>query len=216
MCGRFNIVDSPQVHALLELAGVKVDNLPTRYNIAPTEPVPLLHQFESRTVLSSARWWLTPHWAKQPDTTYAMFNARWEKLNSSPAWKGPFRHHRGFVPASSFIEWKADSRGKQPYLVSLKDQAMAFAALWDLWEKEDSHILSCAIVTHESDERFWDVHQRMPLVLDPQAVQLWLSDGELDIDNPKTLHIDQPFEVQAIDRSINGSRNKEAPRAIGI
>lgn len=215
MCGRFNIVDSPQVIALLDFLGLPIDHLQTQYNIAPTETVPLVHQFEEQRLLSPARWWLTPQWAKEPDTRYAMFNARWEKLDSSPAWRGPFRHHRSIVPASSFIEWKSDSQGKQPWLVTLPQQrAMAFAALWDLWERDGAHILGCAIVTHASDERFWDIHDRMPLVLDEQGMMAWMADGDLTFKDVKSLHTSEPFEVFEVDRGINNSRAKEAPRLI--
>ena len=82
MCGRYNLLDSDSVRELLEGLGLEVQGkrLPDRYNIAPTEQVPVVVKAQGETGLEPMRWWLTPAWAKAPDTRYSMFNARSETI----------------------------------------------------------------------------------------------------------------------------------------
>ena len=217
MCGRFNIVDSPLIHALLASVGLPTANLPTRYNLAPTDTVPLIHQLEGKRCLSQMHWWLTPHWATTAQSKYAMFNACWENLESSPAWRSPFRYRRGIIPASSFIEWQLRGPGKQPLLVQSAKQALAFAALWDLWEKDDHHWLSCAIVTVTvpASPEFAPVHARMPLILREDMFESWLAQDGVAPKEFKRLQAQIPLQIDAVQSDINNSRNKSEPRLIG-
>lgn len=104
MCGRFNIIDSPLIHTLLGELEIDIGPLPTRYNIAPTEQVLTIYQDDAGYQAMDMRWWLTPSWSDGPSQKYAMFNARAETIDTSRAYKGPFRHHRAIIPAASFIE----------------------------------------------------------------------------------------------------------------
>ena len=104
MCGRFNITDSPAVHALLDDLGVDIGELPTRYNVAPTDPVMTLYASEQGVHARDMRWWLTPSWSDGPSQKYAMFNARAETLETSITYTSAFRGRRAVIPATSFIE----------------------------------------------------------------------------------------------------------------
>ena len=144
MCGRFNVIDNPGLQALLRDLGIDLQ-LPAAtkggVNIAPTEPVliarriPAGGEAEEETSLETARWWLTPSWADEVSQKYAMFNARSETLARSPAFRGPFKRQRGVVPMSSFLEWRKEGATKQPWGITTEDNALAVAALWDVWEK---------------------------------------------------------------------------------
>ncbi|RLP55553.1 MAG: SOS response-associated peptidase [Ketobacter sp.] len=135
MCGRFNIIDDPAMHGLLHTLGLGL-RLPTRVNIAPTEAVPVIKQAGQTVSVHEMRWWLVPSWAPDVSTRYSMFNARSDKLATSKAFRGPFRHKRAVMPVSSYIEWKREGKIKQPYLIKPVGQlAFAFAAIWDQWEK---------------------------------------------------------------------------------
>jgi putative SOS response-associated peptidase YedK len=107
MCGRFNVIDSPGLQALLQDLGIDL-SLPPRANVAPTEQVSLVRMFPGGNELCDARWWLTPSWAPAVDQKYAMFNARSETLARSRAFGQPFKRQRGIVPMSSFIEWRSE------------------------------------------------------------------------------------------------------------
>ena len=216
MCGRYNIIDDPVIHVLLDILGVDLGPLPTRLDVAPTESVPVIHRHEGRNQLSEMRWWLVPHWSDGPSQKYAMFNARCENLEKSRAFKGPFSRRRAVIPASSFVEWQKQEGGKQPYLIQAEDQALAFAGLWDYWSDGTDHLLSCTIVTTEASEAFRPIHTRMPVILDQESLDIWLDEES----SPEVLKpMFKPFAgsliATPVDRRIGNSRFKEMPEPIG-
>jgi putative SOS response-associated peptidase YedK len=176
MCGRFNVIDSPGLQQLLQDLGINL-SLRQHLNVAPTEQVSLVRQTEQGPLVDSARWWLTPSWAKEMSQAYSMFNARSETLATSPAFRGPFRRQRGLVPMSSFIEWRLEEGVKQPWRITNEQQAMAVAALWDVWEGGESPLLSCTLVTTAAAPAFMPWHQRMPVLLAPDERAPWLDNS---------------------------------------
>ncbi|MFC6673476.1 SOS response-associated peptidase [Marinobacterium aestuariivivens] len=216
MCGRYNIIDDPFTRDLLEALDIEA-RLTTRYNIAPTEEVPVIRRREDHYELVSMHWWLIPSWVREPGTRYSMFNARAETLNESPAFRAPFRHQRCIVPASSFIEWHTEPGGKQPWLIRPCDGAIAFAGIWDHWGQGQDSILSCCIVTCEAVAQFRDIHNRMPVMLRPDQFERWLDPAS---DSGSLLpwllpQLPGPFELWPIDPHINNARHKETPVMIG-
>ena len=213
MCGRYNITDDPTIHALLESLGIDLGPLPVRYNLAPTDQVPVIHHWEGKRLVSDMRWWLVPHWSKTPSTKYAMFNARCESLETSRAFQGCFRHKRCIIPAHSFVEWQRHDDMKTPYLFSAVDKALAFAGIWDYWTDSTEHILSCTIVTTDAAPEFKPFHTRMPVMLSTENAERWLDGTQQTKDlypmfDPILSH---PLQASVIDPRYNNSRNKEAP-----
>lgn len=210
MCGRYNVIDDPFLQALMQSLGISAP-MPTMVNIAPTETIPIVVEEEpGEPELRYMRWWLTPSWSDGPSTRYSMFNAKSETLASSRAFRGPFRRHRGVVPASSFIEWRTEAGNKLPWLIHPPDQALAFAAVWDHWEKDDAVVQSCALITRAATPGFSQLHHRMPVILDEQAVPQWL-DCSQAIDTDAFFRDNHPPQLQAepLDRQVNNSRNKD-------
>jgi len=212
MCGRFNVIDNPDVHDLLEVLGIDLGPLPTRYNIAPTEEALVVHNFEGKRTLSSMRWWLTPHWSDGPSTKFSMFNARSENIENSKAYRGPFKYRRCIMPASSFIEWQRSGNKKMPYLVAPKAGALALAAVWDSWTDGESELYSCSMLTTESTPEFSHIHHRMPVMLSLDHAEDWLND-DLPLEEAKGLTQQIPMELVTtpISTSVNNARNKDAP-----
>jgi len=217
MCGRFNVIDNPGLRQLLQDLGIDLE-LPPRINVAPTEPVSLLRRDAAGASLEDARWWLTPSWAPAVDQKYSMFNARAETLASSRAFRGPFRHQRGIVPMSSFIEWRPESGAKQPWLVTNPQRAFAAAALWDVWEGDGAELLSCTLVTTRAAPQFEPWHKRMPVFLAGAEMERWL-------DNTLTLAADDPlfgavlksdWELRPLSRAVGNARDKSAELMRGI
>jgi putative SOS response-associated peptidase YedK len=210
MCGRFNVIDNPELQQLLRDLGIDL-NLPTRTNIAPTEPVAMVRLADGGNELAEVRWWLTPRWAKQVDQKYAMFNARSETLASSRAFSEPFKRHRGIVPVSSFIEWRSEAGGKQPYLIEAVDQALALAAVWDCWGEGDDRVESCALVTTAAATDFQRLHNRMPVMLRADERERWLNVSKpLEADDPLFSPVlKQPLRIQPVSRGVNSARNKD-------
>jgi len=213
MCGRFNVIDNPELQSLLKELGIDL-GLPTRTNIAPTESIALVRE-QSPRALTEVRWWLTPRWAKQVDQKYSMFNARAEGLAKSRAFAEPFKHRRGIVPASSFIEWRKEEGGagqaaKQPYCIEAVDEALALAALWERWEGDGEVVESCALVTVAAAPEFEQLHHRMPLVLVGEERDRWL-DAEHEVAGDDPLFqplLKRPLRATPISRGVNNARNK--------
>ena len=210
MCGRFNIIDDAATRALLESLNIPV-RLNTRINIAPTEAVPVIIRDQGENRIHEMRWWLTPSWAPEISNQYSMFNARAESLATSRAFRGPYRHHRGIIPASSFIEWRKSEQGsRQPYLITPEEGCFAFAGLWDVWQKQGNYLESCTIVTTEAVPGLRWLHHRMPLLLEPRDMELWL-DPDTDqqsLDQIKSKAVDMDFNAFPVSAELNNSRIK--------
>lgn len=210
MCGRFNITDDPAVHSLLKSLGIDM-RLETRYNIAPTESIPVIARTERGTNIHNMRWWLTPHWAPEITSKFSMFNAKSETVESSKAFRGPFRHRRGVIPANSFTEWKTNTTGKQPFSIRVKRGPVLFAALWDIWEKDDYYLESCTILTTAATDKFSSLHHRMPVLLSEETINLWL-DTQTPVTSLKKLFDPNnapELEAFPVDKAINNARNKD-------
>ena len=208
MCGRFNVIDNPELQTLLQELGIDL-GLPTRTNIAPTETIALVRE-QSPRALAEVRWWLTPRWAKQVDQKYSMFNARAEGLADSRAYGEPFRQRRGIVPASSFIEWRKEAGGKQPYRIEAVDEALALAAVWEHWEGDGQVVESCALVTVAAAPEFEQLHHRMPLLLVGEERDRWL-DADREVAADDTLFqplLKRPLRATPISREVNNARHK--------
>ncbi len=217
MCGRFNVIDNPGLQQLLRDLGVDLQ-LPAGINIAPTETISLVRDAGGTRALDRARWWLTPSWAPGVEQKYAMFNARSETLASSPAFRHPFRCQRGVVPMSSFIEWRPEAGVKQPWLITNEQQALAVAALWDVWEKGAEPLLSCTLVTTAAPTGFTPWHARMPLLLTAGECEQWLDNSRpVAADDPLFQHrLKMPLRLLPLSRAVSNARNKELAVLQGV
>lgn len=175
MCGRFALVTEKHVLQMLfdlELRG----ELEPRFNIAPSEEVLALRQgADGERELSRLKWGLVPYWAKESSIGNKLINARMETAAQKPAFREAFRHRRILVPVSGFYEWKKVERGKQPFYIRMNDGSpFALGGLWDAWPKGNPPLQSCAILTAPANERVAPVHDRMPVIIPPEAYALWL------------------------------------------
>lgn len=210
MCGRFNVIDNPGLQRLLADLGIDLQ-LPRGINIAPTEAISLVREEGEGRLVDAARWWLTPSWAPAVDQKYAMFNARSETLATSRAFRHPFKCQRGVVPMSSFIEWRTEGGIKQPWLITGERQALAAAALWDVWEKGPEPLLSCTLVTTAAPPEFAPWHARMPLLLTIDECDRWLDNRRpVAPDDPLFRHhqLKVPLRLQPLSRAVSNARNK--------
>ena len=186
MCGRFTFAISPEL--LAEVFGVPVlEEIPRRYNIAPSQPVPILREAATGgRYLSSVRWGLVPHWAKDLSIGNRMINARCETVHEKPAFRQAIRARRCIVPASGFFEWAASPAGKSPHYVTMRDGSpLAFAGIWDSWRTPEGEILeTCAILTTTANSLMAPLHDRMPVLLHRTEFDLWL---DRSMNNPEKL-----------------------------
>jgi len=217
MCGRYNLVPSPKVTEMIQAIGAEPIEFSPRYNIAPTEPAAIIHDFEGKRLLSDMRWWLTPSWSDEVSTKFSMFNSRSEDIEKSRAFRSPFKKRRGIIPASSFIEWQSIKGKKQPYLIQ-KDEPLLFAAIWDKWSDETKTVFSCSVVTTAANSELRELHDRMPVMLNEEQALAWL-----DNETPSEVLLElmsqnsvRGFDFSAIDPTIGNSRVKEAPKLLSL
>jgi putative SOS response-associated peptidase YedK len=183
VCGRFFSLLTNE--DLARVFGVRTGlNLPARYNIAPTQAVPVLRKADQgeALVLVPMRWGLIPGWAKEIGTT-PLFNARLETAAEKPSFRGAWRHRRCIVPASGWFEWQTLGRGpKQPFAIRPADDGLlAFAGLWEIWQGqgEGSWLESVTILTQPAQTDLSSLHDRMPVVVQNDALRAWIDQGEI-------------------------------------
>lgn len=177
MCGRYTLKTPAEVLAqLLRLPALP--GLRPRYNIAPSQPVLVVRQEpEGERRAGEVRWGLVPWWADDPAIGNRMINARTETVASKRAYREPFRQRRCLVAADGFYEWqRTGGPRKQPWYLTLEDERpFAFAGLWDRWRDPSGAALeSCVILTTAANDLVAPIHDRMPVILDGTALDLWL------------------------------------------
>jgi putative SOS response-associated peptidase YedK len=179
MCGRYSLTSPTEaVRRMFDFP--EQPNLAVRVNIAPSQDVAAVRlgaDGASARHFAWLRWGLIPSWAKEPGIGNRMINARAETIAEKPAFRAAFRRRRCLIPADGFYEWKTERGRKQPYRIALEGGApFAFAGLWERWEGagEAGAVESCTIATTEANARLKAIHHRMPVILAPEAYDLWL------------------------------------------
>lgn len=144
------------------------------YNIAPSQGVLTIRRDNGQFVGDYFRWGLVPFWAEDVSIGNRMINARIETVIEKPAFRQAFSKRRCIIPASGFYEWADMGEGKFPYYIySEKDPLLFFGGIWEEWSGDNGPLHSCSIITRPSEGPVKELHHRMPLVLDKEAVQPW-------------------------------------------
>jgi putative SOS response-associated peptidase YedK len=184
MCGRYRLSRRKQlVEEYFDSAGE--DDWNPRYNIAPTQLVPVVRQDPKgpRRELSLVRWGLIPWWSKDSSTAASLINARSETAATKPAFRDGLKLRRCLIPADGFYEWQKTGKVKQPYCFEVgRGELFAFAGIWDRWKDQNgSWVKTCSILTTTPNAVTSSVHDRMPVIVDPDCYDLWLDPGMHDV-----------------------------------
>jgi len=184
MCGRYRLSRRKQLVEEYFDALPGEDEWTPRYNIAPTQPVAVIRQNpkEPCRELSLIRWGLIPWWAKDISGAAQMINARSETAATKPAFRDALQFRRCLIPADGFYEWHGTGKTKQPYCFEINDgELFAFAGIWERWKDPGGKVLeTCSIMTTAANAVIAAVHNRMPVILDPDSYDLWLDPGMKD------------------------------------
>ncbi len=176
MCGRYTL--AVEMDELAERFGCpKVEPVfKARYNVAPTQVMPVIVAPEGRKELRMMRWGLVPFWAKDKSMGNKLINARVETAADKPAFRYCYRHRRCLVPASGYFEWQLRPGGKQPFYIRPADhRVFAFAGFWDEWTAPEGEVLySYAILTTDAVPSMMLIHDRMPYILPRAQESAWL------------------------------------------
>ena len=214
MCGRYAVTSAPE--AIRTLFGyAEQPDFPPRYNVAPTQPIAIVRMVDGRRQFALVRWGLLPSWVQDPKNFSLLINARGESVMDKPAFKAAMKYRRCLVPANGFYDWKASATRRQPYYVRAKSrQPLAFAGLWETWTGPNGEELeTAAIVTTRANRALADIHDRMPVIVPPDAFDLWLNCNAVDAETAGTLIAPAPedlLEAYEVSSAVNRTANDHA------
>ncbi|MEO0561761.1 MAG: SOS response-associated peptidase [Chloroflexota bacterium] len=217
MCGRFTLTaDGAVIQQALSL-GTPPEGLSARYNIAPSQPVAVVTN-NAPDALNHFSWGLVPYWAKDPAIGNRMINARSETAHEKPSFKAAMQYRRCLIPADGWYEWKPGdkSKHKTPYFIHAPGfEVFAFAGLWERWQSPDgSEVLSCTILTTDTNDDLADLHHRMPVVLKPDEYETWLHADAMDARRALLRpHDEGVFSYYPVSTQVNKPAN-DAPENI--
>jgi putative SOS response-associated peptidase YedK len=217
MCGRYRLSRRKQIiEEHFDSVSGEEDWNP-RYNIAPTQPVPVIRQNpkEPRRELSFMRWGLVPSWAKDVSGAARMINARSETAATTPAFRDAMKSRRCLIPADGFYEWQRIGKAKHPYCFEIVDgKLFAFAGLWDRWKDPSGNwVKSCSILTTTPNAVTSGIHDRMPVILNPDGYDLWLDPGMTNTDAASDLlkpYDDGLMRCYPVNPRVNNVANDDA------
>jgi putative SOS response-associated peptidase YedK len=218
MCGRYTLSISPRV---LDKQFLLKDTEPPEasYNIAPSQMVLSLResQKEGGRRAIQVRWGLIPFWAKDEKIGYKMINARSETAREKSAFRHAAKKRRCILPASGFYEWKREGKQKQPFYIypgkpAFEGECLAFAGLWEQWKAPQGEIVeSVSILTTAANEFMANIHDRMPVLLTPDAYDTWLDTGT-ELSEAAYAELVQPapndfLQAHPVGPEVNSPRN---------
>jgi len=219
MCGRYAFYSPAEAVRQYFSIDNELD-LQARYNIAPSQDVPVIRRRDGGKELVLLHWGLVPSWAKEKSIGNRMINARAETVAEKPSFRNALKNRRCLVLANGFYEWQKTGAAKQPYYISIQDQRpMAFAGLWESWDKGGDPLESCTIITTTANRLVAPIHHRMPVILNKDQQTCWLSGAPLDSDRLRSTLSPQTVDEMCawpVDRRVNspGNQGPELIRAV--
>ena len=234
MCGRYASSRRPEDLAeefeidRATLPETATQPLEPDFNVAPTKQVYAVltrSQSEPERQLRVLRWGLVPFWAKDPAIGNKMINARMETVHEKPAFRRAFATRRCLLPADGYYEWyateqktKAGKPLKQPFFIHPADgSVMAMAGLYEIWrdptrDEDDPQRFqwTCTVLTTTAEDAVGHIHDRMPLLVEPDRYAAWLDPSRSDVDDLKKLLVPAApgrLEAYPVSTQVNSVRN---------
>ncbi len=213
MCGRFalwNTADIAEHYGIDPLAG----HMQAGFNIAPGGNVAAVVKADAGRGLVRLQWGFIPYWAGDSAKLPRSINARSETVWTAPSFRAAIRSGRCLVPANGFFEWARVGAKKQPYMIRLEDMELfSMAGIWESWTHPETgeSVNSCAILTTAANEKVATVHNRMPVIIEPQSYPLWLAPKSSQGHIASLL---KPFpagrtEIYPVSTRVNSPRNND-------
>lgn len=223
MCGRYASTRSAaDLAALFEVEDLTEGDLVPDYNVAPTDPAPIVRVSAERgAVLSVARWGFLPTWARDAREAARMINARSETIAGSRAFGAAFAQRRCLVPADGWYEWRSESGAdrrpnlpaKRPYFMTRPDRVV-FGGVWSRWGLGADSRITFSIITLPAIGELATVHDRMPMVIEPHRWTDWLqgTDSGAQLTPPSSEYC-AGFEIRPISTAV-GDVRKDGPELV--
>jgi putative SOS response-associated peptidase YedK len=215
MCGRYTLLSAPEaIRALFRYA--ERPNFPPRHNVAPSQPIAIVRLAGGgERQFALVRWGLLPSWVKDPRSFSLLINARGESALDKPAFRAAMRRRRCLIPADGFYEWKREGESKRPYYIRAKNgEPLAFAGLWETWTGPNGEELETAvIVTTTANRQLAAIHDRMPVIVAPEAFDFWLDSAKVDAETAAALIAparEGLLDVHPVSNAVNRAANDSA------
>lgn len=226
MCGRFTLMKETfyEFYELLRMGGPS--HVPSRFNIAPSQPVAVIRlkgSDQDRSIIPDAplpereavlmRWGLVPHFAREIKNDRPLINARSETVADKPSFRGPFRRRKCLVPADGFYEWKRGGASPVPYHICLPDrQPFMFAGIWEAWTGPagEDWLETVALITKNATPEMKKIHHRSPVLVDPEDYDLWMTPSDppdREIFSKLSTKLDRQLEMYEVSPFVNSARN---------
>jgi putative SOS response-associated peptidase YedK len=213
MCARITLTTTTT--EIVDLFGLSYDlsqSRPQRYNIAPSQAIPVVRVANGKRELADLRWGLIPHWADNPKTG-GFVNARAETVTEKPAFRDPFHRRRCLVPADGFYEWKHVGKKKHPYFFRKAGGGLlAYAGVWDTWNGPDGPVETVAVLTVPANDLVKPLHDRMPAIITEDHFAEWLDPKESRAAKLLPLLVPYPVEKMeswAVSERVNTATEDE-------
>lgn len=230
MCGRYAATKDPATLAAeFDAFDSTEDHAPAvDHNVAPTKDIVAVVQRHPRdsdgeadpdkTVrsLRVMRWGLIPAWAKDRSVGAKMINARSETAATTSAFRTSVAKRRCLLPADGWFEWRREGKVKQPFFMTRPDgHSLAMAGLWTVWrdpaDKDGPPVVTAAVLTTDAIGQLAEIHDRMPLLMTPDAWAAWLDPDADDVTEllatPPSLDLVESLELRPVSSKVNNVRN---------
>jgi len=195
MCGRYQLsLPLDDLESIFDATG----KLPVRprYNIAPTQVAPVVRPWLGQREIVGMRWGLIPPWSTEGLKGKPLINARSETVSEKPSFRDALQRGRCLVPATGFYEWRRAGRKKIPYLIRTRDEPVfAMAGIASRWRGPDGLVDSVAVLTVDPLGALGTLHDRMPVILSPAALDRWL---DPTASKEEILRLLQPLTADAL------------------
>ena len=179
-----------------------------RYNIAPSQSVPIVIAGEQEREIHTMRWGLIPSWAKDSALGNKLINARAETVHEKPSFKSSLKQRRCLVPTDGFYEWQVRDQGKVPQYIRLRTGGLfAFAGLWSEWDSGKEILQTFTIITTSANRDLESVHHRMPVILMPQDYENWLAPASKEFHNLMKPLGEGLLDHYEISKTVNSPKN---------
>ena len=219
MCGRFTL--HSQMNLILQQFAVEMADVSfePRYNIAPTQTVPIIRDRNGVRTVELLRWGLVPSWSKDLGIGSRMINARAETLADKPSFRSAFKRRRCLVPTDGYFEWLREGKRKLPFLIQTSnDEPFAMAGLWESWRTKDDAstdetVETFTVITTTANEATADIHDRMPVILDIENQHAWLDESNDNVASLQDLLV--PYEadrmkLRPVSTRVNSVKNDDS------
>ncbi len=214
MCGRYVIASSPE--ALRRLFGYSEQpNFPPRYNVAPTQPVPVVVLENGARQFRLMRWGFLPSWVKDPRTFALIINARAETVLEKPSFRNAIKRRRCLLPADGYYEWQASPARKRPFFIRRRDgEPVALAGVAETWTGPNGEeVDTVAIVTAAASPEMAALHERVPVTIDPPDFDRWLDGSVTEAEEVMDMMVAPPrgtFVWHEVSTAVNRVANDSA------